>query len=99
MLSGEAPNWPCITGIATLTMLVSRTDMNIPTTTTASGNNQLVGAGAGGGGAGEVVPLGPAGGLAAAVRGAGSTAVDAPTDSRRGAPVSDWSCPFPCSVT
>jgi hypothetical protein len=86
--------------------------MNIPTTTTASGNSQLVGAGvgsggadevallgpAGGGGADEVALLGPAGGFAA-VRGAESTAVDVPADSRGGAPVSDWSCPFLGSVT
>src|SRR5882762_9780693 len=98
MLSAEAPNWPCITGIATLTMLVSSTDMNIPTTTTASGNPQLVGAGAGGRGAGGVALLGPAGGFAA-VRGAESTAVDAPTDSRGNAPVPDWPCPFLGSVT
>ena len=31
----------CIVGIATLTMLVSSTDMNIPTTTTANGSPQL----------------------------------------------------------
>src|SRR5882757_6081960 len=31
------PNCFCIVGIATFTMLVSRVDMNMPTTTTASG--------------------------------------------------------------
>jgi len=71
--------------------------MNIPTTTTASGNPQLVGAG-GGGGLGGVALLDPAGALAA-VRGAASTAVDAPADARGNAPVSGWSCPFLGSVT
>src|SRR5882672_6227794 len=98
MLSGDAPNWPCITGIATLTMLVSRTDMNIPTTTTASGNPHLVGAAAGGGGAGDVALLDPVGVLAA-VCGVERRAVDTPPDSRGGAPVADWSCPFRGSVT
>src|SRR5882762_989780 len=37
MLSVETPNCCCMVGIATFTMLVSRVDMNIPTTTTASG--------------------------------------------------------------
>jgi hypothetical protein len=91
MLSGEAPNCPCITGIATLTMLVSRTDMNIPTTTTASGSTQLVEVGAGGGGAGVVGLLGPLGGVAG-VRGAVSTAVDPAPDA---VPL----CPFLESVT
>src|SRR5882757_5760214 len=40
MLSVETPNCFCIVGIATLTMLVSRVDMNIPMTTTASGTTQ-----------------------------------------------------------
>lgn len=38
MLSADAPYVFCMAGIATFTMLVSSTDMNIPITTTASGN-------------------------------------------------------------
>src|SRR5438445_8329479 len=73
MLSGEAPNWPCIVGIATFTMLVSSTDMNIPTTTTTSGNPHLESAGGGAGAAEEVggevgVEVGTVAGLVAGAR-------------------------------
>jgi hypothetical protein len=40
MSSVEVPNSFCMVGMATLTMLVSSTVMNIPTTTTASGRPQ-----------------------------------------------------------
>src|SRR5882757_807821 len=42
MLSVETPNSCCIVGIATFTMLVSRVDMNMPITTTASGTIHFV---------------------------------------------------------
>src|SRR5205085_5104397 len=52
--SFEAPNWVWMRGMATLTMLVSSTAMNIPTTTTLSGSSQLpvVGGAAAGAGLG-----------------------------------------------
>ncbi len=40
MSSGDALREVCIFGIATLTMLVSSTDMNMPTISTASGTIQ-----------------------------------------------------------
>src|SRR3954469_16158762 len=42
MSSGDALRAVCILGIATLTMLVSSTDMNMPTIRTASGTIQLL---------------------------------------------------------
>jgi hypothetical protein len=42
MSSGDALSAVCILGIATLTMLVSSTDMNMPTINTASGTIQLL---------------------------------------------------------
>src|SRR5882757_4987804 len=80
MSSGDAPNWPCMVGIATLTMLVSRTDMNIPTTTTASGRPHLVVLSDGGGGAGGVTLVGRVG-VRTAARGRVAAAVAEPTDA------------------
>jgi len=72
--------------------------MNMPTTTTASGSPQLVFAGAGGGAAGAGALLDP-GGVLSGVRGAVSTAVDAPADSRGNPPFPAGPCPFLESVT
>jgi hypothetical protein len=72
--------------------------MNMPTTTTASGSPQLVFGGAGGGAAGVGVLLDP-GGVLSGVRGAVSTAVDVPPDSRGTALFPAGPCPFLESVT
>src|SRR5882757_754915 len=88
--SGEAPNWPCIVGIATFTMLVSSTDMNMPTTTTASGRPHLsvwvdASAGLGAGFLGSASRPGGSGTLGGAVPVGGAGAVI----SRRSSGVSD----------
>ncbi len=64
--SGEPESSVWMSGIATLTMLLSRTDMNMPTISTASGTIQPPSRGAGGDGTG-------AGAARTSVRGSTST--------------------------